>query len=54
MNSRFRRNWIVGLNITKGRIVQIEEVKMEIKDHLEHRFIEPSSKWPKLEGIMFK
>lgn len=54
IKSGFRRNDIVGLNMGRGRITQVGEVKMEIMNHFEKRFKEPLTARPLLEGVEFE
>lgn len=54
MKKKIHRNIIMGLYRSGGRLVQVEKVKMEIKNHFESRFKEPKIMRPLLEGVIFK
>ncbi|KAI5405621.1 hypothetical protein KIW84_052410 [Lathyrus oleraceus] len=53
MKGRFRRNNIVSLVTSRGRLEGVEEIKSEIFNHFKSRFTEPMEDRPTLDGLIF-
>ncbi|KAI5447832.1 hypothetical protein KIW84_015326 [Lathyrus oleraceus] len=53
MKGRFRRNNIVSLVTSRGRLEGVEEIKSEIFNHFKSRFTEPMEDRPTLDGLNF-
>ncbi|KAI5437241.1 hypothetical protein KIW84_023385 [Lathyrus oleraceus] len=53
MKGRFRRNNIVSLVTSRGRLEGVEEIKSEIFNHFKSRFTEPMEDRPTLNGLNF-
>lgn len=53
MNHRFQRNSILGIDSTSGWVDKVDEVKREIKSHVETRFQELFYRRPSLRGSFF-
>jgi len=51
---RRKRNNIVSINTSRGRVEQVEELKKEVKNHFEERFQETNFNRPVLDGVEFK
>lgn len=54
LRQRYRRNCLVGLDLAMGRISEVKDVKMEVKNHFEKLFKESNFYRPLLEGVDFK
>ncbi|KAI5423367.1 hypothetical protein KIW84_046364 [Lathyrus oleraceus] len=53
MKGRFRRNNIVSLVTSRGRLEGVEDIKSEIFNHFKSRFTEPMEDRPTLDGLNF-
>ncbi|XP_058765404.1 uncharacterized protein LOC131638877 [Vicia villosa] len=51
--ARFRRNAILGLETSRGRVEEVEDIKLEVKSHFVDRFLEPVSNRSVLDGVLF-
>lgn len=54
MKHRFKRNGIISLNIERGKIEKVEELKQEVKKHFEVRLQESNVRRNILKVVDFK
>lgn len=47
-------NCILGINTGRGRLVQVDEVRLETQNHFQNSFQESKSIRPKLDGVNFR